>query len=73
MSPLGIPGIAENVDMEKIELSGVDVGERDGALSVVGAAQPWPEGTTGVEPTGEAERAMATKSDALVPWVQVRS
>ena len=28
------------------------------------------KGTAYVEPAGEAERAMATKSEALVPWVQ---
>jgi hypothetical protein len=39
-------------------------------LLVMGAAPALAEGTTGVEPTGGAERAMAAKPDTLVTWVK---
>ena len=35
------------------------------ALPVVGAASGWAEGTAGVELAGEAERAVAAKSEAF--------
>jgi len=41
-----------------------------GALQVMGAATALAEGTPGVEPAGEAEKATAAKSEALVPWAQ---
>ena len=58
-------------DMEarEVEFSGIDMHKRGGALPIVGAAAQA-KGTACVEPAGEAERAMATKSEALVPWVQ---
>jgi len=40
------------------------------ALPVVGAAPGLAEGTAGIEPAGEAERAAAAKSEALAPWTQ---
>ncbi len=54
----------------KVEPSGVDTHERGGALLIVGDAQALAEGTAGVEPAGEAEKATAAKPEALVPWAQ---
>jgi len=59
-----------NADARELEPSSVDAYERVGALPVVGAAPALAEGTAGVEPAGEAERAMAAKSEALAPWTQ---
>jgi hypothetical protein len=40
------------------------------ALPVVGAAPALAKSTTSVELTGEAEGAIAVKTEALVPWAQ---
>jgi len=40
------------------------------ALPVVGTAPALAESTASVELTGEAEGAIAIKTEALVPWVQ---
>ena len=41
-----------------------------GTFSVVGPAPALSEGTSGVEPAGEAERSTAAKFKALVSWAQ---
>jgi hypothetical protein len=72
IEPFGSAGMAENADAGEVKPSGVDAHERGGALPVmvVGAAPALVEGTTGVEPTGEAERAAAVKSEAWAPRTQ---
>ena len=70
IDPFGSAGMAENADAGEVEPSGVDTHERGGALLVVGTAPTLAEGTAGVEPTGEAERATAAKSEALAPRTQ---
>ena len=47
------------------QTSGVGAHEQEG-----GRWTALAEGTASVEPAGEAERAMAAKSDALVTWVK---
>lgn len=42
----------------------------EGALPAVAAVRVVAKSTVGVEPSGEAERAMAAKFEALVPWAQ---
>jgi len=54
----------------KVEPSGVGTHERGGALLIVGGAQALAKGTASVEPAGDAEKATATKPEALVPWAQ---
>lgn len=39
-------------------------------MPVVGAALALVEGTASVEPVGEAEKAVAARPEALVPWAQ---
>ena len=39
-------------------------------MSVVGVAPGLAEGTVGVEPAGEAEKAATAKLEALVLWTQ---
>ena len=68
--PFGLAGVAENTDVEDVKLSHVDAYERGGVLPVAGAAPALAKGTISVEPTGEAERAIIAKSEALVPWAQ---
>ena len=59
-----------DVDVEEVEPSGVDAHKRGGALLLVGATPALAEGTAGVEPAGEAEKAVAAKPEALVPRAQ---
>lgn len=66
--PLELTGAAENVDGEEVEPPGVDAHERGGMLPVAGAATTLAEGTVGVKPAGEAERANAAKLEVLDPW-----
>jgi hypothetical protein len=56
--------------MEGVEPSGVGAHEQGGTLLVMSAAPALAEGTAGIKPAGEAERAMAAKPDALVTWVK---
>ena len=56
--------------MRNLRPSGVNAHERGGALPVVGTAPALVEGTAGFEPAGEAEKATAAKSEALVPWAR---
>jgi len=58
------------VDVEEVEPSGVNAHERGEALPVVDAAPALDESTSGVKPAGEAEKAVAAKSKALVPQAQ---
>ena len=62
--------MAEIADAGEVEPPGVTPHEPRGALLVVGPAPPLAEGTSGVEPTGEAERAAAAKFEGLVSWAQ---
>lgn len=39
-------------------------------MSVVGAAPALATGTASIEPAGEAEKVVAAKLEALVPWTQ---
>ena len=66
----GFIDLAEDADARKLEPSGIDMHERGGALPVVGAAPAQAESTAGVEPTGEAERAIAAKPKVLASWTQ---
>jgi hypothetical protein len=59
--------VPENVEAREVEPSSVNAHKRGGVLPVVGAAPALAEGTAGVEPAGEAEKATAAKSEALVP------
>jgi hypothetical protein len=68
--PLGLVGLADNADLREFEPSSVDAHERGGALPVVGAVPALAEETAGVEPAGEAEKAMAAKPEALASWTQ---
>jgi hypothetical protein len=67
---LGPAAMAENADVRLPEPSSVDAHERGRALPVVGAAPALAKDTAGVEPAGEATRAAAAKSEALVPQAQ---
>ena len=70
IDPFGSAGVAENADTREVKPSGVDAHKRGGVLPVVGAAPALAKGTAGIEPTGEAERATAAKSEALAPRTQ---
>jgi len=70
LDSLGLAWTVADMEARKVEPSGVDAHERGGALPVVGAAPALAEGTAGVEPAGEAEKATAAKPEALVPWAQ---
>ena len=63
VDPVGRAGVAENADAGEVELSGVDVHERGGALPVAGAALALAEEAAGIEPAGKAERATAAKPE----------
>ena len=56
-----------NMDARKVEPSGVDTHKRGGVPLIVGVAPALAEGTVSVEPTIEAEKATASKPEALVP------
>ena len=68
--PLGLVGLAEDMDVRELEPSSVDAHEQGGALLVVDAAPAVAKETTSVEPAGEAERAAATRPEALASWTQ---
>ena len=53
------------MDAKKLELSSADAHERGGALPVMGAAPALVKGAAGVEPAGEAEKAITAKLEAL--------
>jgi len=55
------------MDTGGVERASVDAYEREGALPAAGAAPALAEGITGVEPAGEAEKAIVTRPEALVP------
>ena len=59
-----------NATVYEVEASCVNAHGRGGTLPVVGAAPALAEETAGAEPAGEAEKAAAVKSEALVPWAQ---
>ena len=68
--PFGPTGVAKNVDTGEIEHADFDAHERGEALLPMCTVTAIAEGITGIEPAGEAERAAAAKSEALVPWAQ---
>ena len=70
LDSLGLACMAVDADTKEVEPSGVDAYERRGALPIVCAAPALAEGTAGVEPASEAERAMAAKFEALASWVR---
>ncbi len=70
LDSLGLAWTVADMEARKVEPSDVDAHEQGGALPVVGAAPALAEGTAGVEPAGEAEKATAAKPEALVPWAQ---
>ena len=70
VNPFGLVGVSENVEASEVEPSNVNAHKRGGVLPVVGAVPTLAEGTPGVEPAGEAEKAATAKSEALVPWAQ---
>jgi len=61
---------AENASVGPVECAEVDTHGLGGALPVAGTALDLAEGTAGIEPAGEAERATTTKPEALAPWTQ---
>ena len=68
--PLAPAGVAKNMDTGEIERADFEAHERGEALPPVCTVTAIAEGITGIEPAGEAERAAAAKSEALVPWAQ---
>jgi hypothetical protein len=61
----GLAFMVANADLREVQPSGVDAHERGESAAVVGAAPDLAEGTAGVELVGEAERAVAAKSEAF--------
>ena len=68
--PFRLAGAVVNVDLQKVEPSCDNAHERGGALLVAGVALALAEGTASVEPAGKAEKAIAARPKALVPWAQ---
>jgi hypothetical protein len=67
LDTLGPVGMTEIADAGGGELPDATAHELGGALPAVSPAPALAEGTSGVEPTGEAKRATAAKLEALVP------
>ena len=61
-----------NTDAREVKPSGVDTlaHEQGGAVPVLDTTPALAEGTDGVEPAGEAERAKPAQPEALAPWTQ---
>jgi len=70
INPFELVCVAEIADAEEVEPPGFDAYKRGGALLVAGAALALTESTTSVEPASKAEKAVAAKPEALVPWAQ---
>jgi len=70
LDSLGPACTVADVDVKKFEPSGADVHERGGAPLLAGAAPAPTESTISVKPAGEAEKAIAAKPEASVPWAQ---
>ena len=70
---LGFAFTVANTDAKEVEPSCADVHERGGALPVAGAAPAPTESTTSVEPASKAEKAVAAKPEASVPWAQEKA
>ena len=68
--PLRPAAVAENADVRELEPSRLNTHERGRASPVMGAAPALAKGTASVKPAGQAEKAMAVKSEALMPWAQ---
>ena len=62
--------IVANVDAMDVEPRALTRMNEGGMLPVARATPALAEGTDGVEPAGEAERANAAKPEALAPWTQ---
>ena len=71
--PFGLPGADKKADVQGVEPSRIDAYERGGAPLLVGVAPALAEETAGVGPAGEAEKAVAAKPEALVPWAQYKA
>jgi len=67
---LGLAFTVVDMDARKPKPSGTDVHKQGGALPVMGATPDMAKGNAGVEPTDKAEKAIAAKHKALVPWAQ---
>jgi len=67
---LGLAFTVADTDARKAKPSGADAHKRGGALPVVGATPVLARGNAGVEPADDAEKAVAAKPKALVPWAQ---
>ena len=62
--------MAENVGANEVKPSSAKVHERGRALPAMGTASALAEDTAGIELTGKAEKATATKSEALISAAQ---
>ena len=67
---LGLAFTVADTDARKAKPSGADAHKQGGALPVVGATPVLARGNAGVGPADEAEKAVAAKPKALVPWAQ---
>ena len=67
---LGPVVVTENADVRELEPSRVNAHERGRTLPVMCAAPALAKGTASVKPAGKAEKAMAAKSEALMPRAQ---
>ena len=70
LHPLGLVGLAKDMDVRELEPSSIDMHEQGGALLVVDAAPAVAKETTSIKPAGEAERASAARPKALASWTQ---
>jgi hypothetical protein len=68
--PLRLADAAMDTAMYEVEPSGSDTYKRGGALPVAGTTPALANGTTGVKPTGKAEKATAARPEAWVSWAQ---
>ena len=71
--PFGLPGADKKADVPGVEPLCIDVYKRGGALLLVGIAPALAKETASVGPVGKAEKAVATKPEALVPWAQYKA
>ena len=67
---LGFAFMVVDTDAKGVEPLRADAHERGGALPVTGTAPAPTESTTSVKPASKAEKAIATKPEAPVPWAQ---
>ena len=65
--------LAKNTDVRLPKPLSINMHERGGALPVMGAAPALAKDTAGVEPASKAKKAIAAKSEVLVPWAQCKA